>query len=144
MGIAAVINSAKKIQPIIPHRYTRADRRVSVPLKGAYIKISLAWLASILVVTPYTSSLTMNHAGVCGTEWSTLQYYSYYMVYISLSCFVPALVLIVIQARLAYLLSTRVSDVSAMYPQCTKLVIFGGYIRSEKASLGLFKTDEKP
>ena len=96
------------------NRYIKSDKKVIFSTKKAKIKIAIAWLGALIVVSPYTHALTINSNGNCFEHsWSKIHKYVYYMTYIILSCFAPAIILCVIYAVSAYILSSKVTSNSA-------------------------------
>lgn len=54
----------------------------------------LSWIISFAIVSPFTSTLTVID-NQCRNEWSEPSIFAYYAVYCNLSCFVPAVTMLI-------------------------------------------------
>lgn len=65
------------------------------------------WLIALCIVFPYTSSLSTRD-GVCHNwAWTPVQLFTYYAIYVNLSSFIPALLLILVYSTSIYVLSRK-------------------------------------
>lgn len=66
-----------------------------------YFGILVVWLSAISIVSPYMHSLTLSE-GKCMPQWDSVQSFTYYAVYTNLSCFVPALIMVIVYTTSIY------------------------------------------
>ena len=70
-------------------------------------EILVIWIIAVGIVSPYMNTLSVKR-GICHTwDWTRIQVFIYYAVYINLCSFIPAIVIICIYTKSIYLLARK-------------------------------------